>query len=116
MELPAPSCGSKRSISGRADEGRSLPAALIGAAANRGRSHQAVESASAVHDANHLDALGQKPIEDQVVADRKVLEVRGNVRTCTAEVGMRGEPGAGALQRLKQTVGGLRVVLSVTSQ
>jgi IS5 family transposase len=89
MELPAPSCGSKRSISGRADEGRSLPATLIGGAAKRGRSHQAVESASAAHDANHLDALGQKPTEDQVVADRKEVAKRTVGRAIEAEVSPR---------------------------
>jgi hypothetical protein len=72
-------------------EGRSLHSALVGAAAERGRWHQTVESASARRDANHLDAVGQKPTEDPVVAYRKVVAVRGTIRLCTVEVGMPSE-------------------------
>lgn len=45
-----------------------------------GLHHQAVEPAGAVHDANHIDAVGQEPAEDQVLANRKVAEVLGDVR------------------------------------
>jgi hypothetical protein len=49
-----------------------------------GSHHQAVESAGAVHDANHVDAAGQEPLEDQVVANRKVADVQGDVRVGAA--------------------------------
>jgi hypothetical protein len=65
-----------------------------------------------VHDANHIDAVGQKPVEDQVLANRKVAEVLGDVRAGATEVRVIGEKEAPAVQVLKDTVCGVRVVLS----
>lgn len=52
---------------------------------------QAVESASAMHDTHDLDAIRQQPIKDQVVADRPVAKLRGDVRTGSAETWIFGK-------------------------
>ncbi len=69
---------------------------------------QAIESASAVYD---IDTISHQPIKDQVVADRPVANLRGDVRTGTAETWILGKEDELAVDLFKESVRGVGVVL-----
>jgi hypothetical protein len=53
-----------------------------------------------VHDANHIDTIGQESLEDQVLANRKAADVWGDVWAGATHVWITGEQGTPAVQLL----------------
>ena len=53
-----------------------------------------------MHDANHIDTIGQEAVEDQVLANRKVADVWGDVWAGATDVWIIGELGPPAVQIL----------------
>ena len=76
------------------------------------RSDEVVEFADAVYDAHYLNAAGQDPVEDQVVANREQAEIRGDVGAGATKVRMLSEQKAPLVEVLKDAIRSVWVVRS----
>ena len=76
------------------------------------RSDEVVELAGTMYDAHDLNAAGQDPVKDQVVANRKQAEIRSDVGAGATEVRMISEQDAPLVEVLKDAIRSVWVVRS----
>jgi hypothetical protein len=74
------------------------------------RSDEVVELAGTMYDAHDLNAAGQDPVKDQVVANRKQAEIRSDVGASATEVRMISEQHAPLVEVLKDAIRSVWIV------